>query len=538
MIRLKNARIVDPANNRDEQGDLYIRDGRIAEKGEATETIDLKGRIVMAGAIDIHTHVAGGNVNTARLLLPEYHKAHSARPGLTALSAAGWSTGETGRRYAEMGFTTVVEPAMLPTHALHSHLEMADIPIVDKAGLCVLGNDDFLLNLLRKKESPSAIRDHVAFMLDQTKALGIKVINAGASAAFKANARTFNLDDEVPQYGVTSRQIVLALQRAVSELGIPHPLHVHCNNLGDPGNADTAVDTMAATDGLPVHFAHMQFYGYGKEGKRGFSSAAGRIAAEVNARKNVTIDIGQVMFGQTVTVSCDVMRQFTARDQARPRKWVMFEGEGSGGGVVPYSYSQKSFYNAVQWAVGLELFLLINDPMRVFFTTDHPNGAPFTAYPQIFAFLMDRNVRAEWIARMPKAAMKVTTLPEISREYSLYEIATMTRAAPAKLLGLKDRGHLGIGAVADISTYTDQADKARMFSAANHVFKDGRLVVRDGEVIARHQGRALMLKADVEPAMARRMGGYFNDTYGLDASLFTVTPGALGMDHPFEAVPW
>jgi formylmethanofuran dehydrogenase subunit A len=538
MIRLKNARIVDPANSRDETGDIWIKDGRIAPPGTASETIDLMGRIALAGGIDIHTHVAGGNVNTARLLLPEQHKAHSARPGLTALSSAGWSTGETGRLYAQMGFTTVVEPAMLPTHALHSHLEMADIPILDKAGLCVLGNDDFLLDLLRKKESPSAIRDYVAYMLGQTKALGIKVINAGAAAAFKANARTFNLDDEVPQYGVTSREIVLALQRAVSELGIPHPLHVHCNNLGDPGNADTAIATMAATDGLPVHFAHMQFYGYGREGKRGFSSAAQRIADEVNARKNVTIDIGQVMFGQTVTVSCDVLRQFTARDQARPCKWVMFEGEGSGGGIVPYNYSAKSFYNAVQWAVGLELFLLVDDPMRVFFTTDHPNGAPFTAYPQIFAFLMDRNVRARWIAELPKAAMKMTTLPEIAREYSLYEIATMTRAAPAKLLGLKDRGHLGIGAVADIAVFTDQADKAKMFAAADYVFKDGKLVVRDGEVVAKHQGRALMLKPDVEPAMARRMASYFDDTYGLDADLFSVTPGALGIDTPFEAVPW
>ena len=52
-------------------------------------------------------------------------------------------------------------------------------------------------------------------MVESTGALGIKVINAGASAAFKANARTFALDDEVPGYGVSSRQIVLALQQAV-----------------------------------------------------------------------------------------------------------------------------------------------------------------------------------------------------------------------------------------------------------------------------------------------------------------------------------
>ena len=61
------------------------------------------------------------------------------------MSNAGWSTFETGVLYAQMGFTTVVEPAMSPGTALHTHLELADIPIIDKATLAILGNDDFLL---------------------------------------------------------------------------------------------------------------------------------------------------------------------------------------------------------------------------------------------------------------------------------------------------------------------------------------------------------------------------------------------------------
>ena len=48
-----------------------------------------------------------------------------------------------------MGFTTVVEPAMAPHHALQTHLELNDVPIIDKGALTVLGNDDFLLRQLR-----------------------------------------------------------------------------------------------------------------------------------------------------------------------------------------------------------------------------------------------------------------------------------------------------------------------------------------------------------------------------------------------------
>jgi formylmethanofuran dehydrogenase subunit A len=541
MIRLADGRIIDPANGRDEIGDLWIADGRIVTppaEGRADRTYDLAGRIVMAGAIDIHSHIAGGNVNTARLLLPEQHKAHAARPDLTALSAAGWSTGETGRLYAEMGFTTVIEPAMLPGCALHGHLELADIPAIDKGALAVVGNDDFVLSLLRDRESPDALRDHLAYVLAQTRALGVKVINAGAAAAFKANGRTFSFDDEVPAYGVTSRQIVLAMQKAAHDLGVPHPLHVHCNNLGVPGNSETAIETMRAADGLPIHFAHLQFYGYGKEGKRGFSSDAARLAAEVNRRPNVTIDVGQVMFGQTVTVSCDVMRQFTARDQARPRKWMIWDGEGNGGGIVPYDYRADSHYNAVQWSVGLELFLLIDDPWRVFFTTDHPNGAPFTTYPQLFKLLMDRGERERWIAELPKSAMRMTTLPSIAREYSLNEIAVMTRAAPARLLGLADRGHLAPGAVADVAVYTEHPDKARMFGTADFVFKDGEIIVSDGKLIRQRYGRTLTLDDRSDAVMRRRMTGYYDQVYGVDDTLFAVPASGLGTGHRFETVPW
>src|SRR5271169_6636795 len=168
------------------------------------------------------------------------------------------------------------------------------------------------------------------------------------------------------------------------------------------------------------------------------------------------------MFGQTVTISSDVLRQFSARGQARPKKFVIFDGDSNGGGIVPYEYRAGSFYNAVQFAVGLELFLLINDPWRVFFTTDHPNGAPFTAYPEIFALLMDRDLRAQWLSRAPTEAAQMTTLPSLTREYTLYEIATMTRAAPAKLLGLPDRGHLGVGARADVALYRPDKDVAEM----------------------------------------------------------------------------
>ncbi|RFC66807.1 MULTISPECIES: formylmethanofuran dehydrogenase subunit A [Mesorhizobium] len=538
LTQIKGGQVIDPATNRSGVGDVWFEDGRIVEAPrdrKPDRVIDAAGCIVMAGAIDIHSHIGGGNVNTARLLLPESHRAHMPRPIATPLSNAGWSTFQTGTRYAQMGFTTVVEPAMSPGSALHTHLELADIPIIDKATLAILGNDDFLLSMIRDNASPAMIEDYVSWTVASSRALGVKVINAGAAAAFKDNVRTFSFDDVVPFYGVSSRKIVKTLQGAVNALGIPHPLHVHCNNLGVAGAADTAAVTMAAAEGLPLHLAHLQFYGYGTEGKRKFSSAGAQLAEIVNARPEITVDVGQVMFGQTVTVSSDVMRQFSARGTASPKKSVIHDGDANGGGIVPYNY-KPDYYGALQWAVGLELFLLIDDPWRVFFTTDHPNGAPFTAYPAIFRLLMDKEARAEAIATLPKSALAMTTLPSITREYSWDEIAIMTRAAPAKLLGLKDRGTLAPGAVADVAVYRKQDDIANMLGAAAYVFKDGDLVVRDGDVTHYRWGKALRLDTPVEASMRKRMEAFYQERYGLSLDWFTFPDSAILRDEPFAEV--
>jgi formylmethanofuran dehydrogenase subunit A len=153
---------------------------------------------------------------------------------------------------------------------------------------------------------------------------------------------------------------------------------------------------MDAAEGRPIHLTHIQFHSYGTEGERKFSSGAARVAEAVDRQRNVSIDVGQIMFGQTVTASGDTMAQYRNHRYAHPKKWISMDIECDAGcGVVPFRYRDANFVNALQWAIGLELFLLVDDPWRVFLTTDHPNGAPFTSYPHLVRLLMDRTFRNE-----------------------------------------------------------------------------------------------------------------------------------------------
>jgi formylmethanofuran dehydrogenase subunit A len=112
---------------------------------------------------------------------------------------------------------------------------------------------------------------------------------------------------------------------------------------------------------------------------------------------------------------------------------------------------------------------------------------------------MDRSFRAEQLAKLHPDVAANAALNSITRELSLYEIAIMTRAAPARLLGLKDRGQLGAGRAADIAVYREDADREAMFTTPAYVFKDGALVARAGRITASPVGGTHFRRARLRP---------------------------------------
>jgi formylmethanofuran dehydrogenase subunit A len=518
VIKLSGGKVYDPANKvSGEVRDIYVEDGKIVGApvdGRVAQDYDVKGRVVMAGAIDPHTHIGGGKMTIARMMIPEDHMKDEVKR--TALTRAGTghavpSTMVTGYRYAEMGYTACFEPAMLPANARQAHMEMGDTPMVDKGAFVMLGSDDYFLRQLAAKQEFERIKDYVAWTMHSAQAIAVKVVNPGGISAFKFNQRKLDLDEEHVYYHVTPRQIIVTLARALKELGVVHPLHVHGCNLGIPGNIESTLATIRAAEGLPLHMTHTQFLSYGTEGDRKFSSGAARLAELVNKTPNVSIDVGQVLFGQTCTASGDSMRQYAIGKSAHPKRTVIMDIECDAGcGVVPIRYRDKSFVNAMQWVIGLETFLLVEDPWRMFLTTDHPNGAPFYTYPHLIRLLMDKGFRDDMLQKINQDAAAMSILPTITRQYTLDEIAIITRAGPARSLGLQDRGHLGVGACADITVYRDNADREAMFKTPELVFKGGELVVKNGKVVKVTQGATHVARPAYDRAIEGPLKTYFD----------------------------
>ncbi len=520
-LRILGGRVIDPANGIDAVGDLWIADGRIVAPPtdpdvRADRTIDARGDVVMPGGVDVHCHIAGGKVNTARAMRPEEARDGGLVPR-TEWSRSGTlgsvpTTFSTGLKYAGLGYTTALDAAIPPLAARHAHHEFADTPAIDKAFLILMGNNHFVMDRIRDGEQ-DRLRDYIAWTLGATRAYGIKVVNPGGVERWKqGHGNVSSLEDEVPHFGVTPRQILTGLARAADELKLPHPVHVHGLNLGLPGNATTTLELMEALDGHRAHLAHIQFHSYGGSlaNLAAFDSQVPQLADFLNTHEGITVDVGQVLFGETTSMTADgAVGQYL--HTVTGRKWYSLDVEQETGcGVVPITYEDTNFIHGLQWAIGLEWFLRVDDPWKVALSTDHPNGGSFLGYPQIIALLMDKNRRDEALQGLPARVRARSGLGDIGREYSLSEIAIITRAAPARMMGLPHKGHLGPGADADVTIYRPDIDHARMFALPRWVLKAGQVIVDDAELRAAPIGPTLHTAPTYDEAVVPAIREWFD----------------------------
>ncbi len=487
-VCVRGGRVYDPTNRRaGDVADIAIDGDRIVSSDgfEPERVIDATGGIVMAGGVDMHSHIAGPMVNRARRLLAETSPGARAAPPLVPSSSL------TGRLYAALGYTTAIDAAVAPTGARQCYREIAATDHLDCGFLLLLANHEGLIDRLARGERTAAV-EMARSLLVRTGAFGIKAVNPGGVARWKHGADPVTtLDDRIGSTDVTPGHILELLADVAEESRLPHPLHIHCNRLGTPMNIETTLATSVRLAGRRHHLAHVQFHAYGASSSGALASAASRLAEYLNQTPTVTVDIGQVMLDEALTLSADEALEHRLW-RLTGKRYVNHDVElETGCGMVEFRYLPRSRLHALQWAVGLELLLLVRDPWQIALTTDHPNGGSFLKYPKLIAQLMSRDVRREAMLQANADAIAGTNLPDLSREYSLAEIAVVTRAGPARILGLERKGHLGVGADADVVVYDDLSDREKMFRTPRYVLRSGRVIAENGEPITRGTGRVL-----------------------------------------------
>ncbi|MFM7037045.1 MAG: amidohydrolase family protein, partial [Planctomycetaceae bacterium] len=221
---LTGGRIYDPRNGVNGiVQDLWFENGRIisapADPGERAEIVmDVSGMVVMPGGVDMHCHIAGPKVNTARKLLPEQRRrtAPMARTELTRSGTLGTvpTTFATGYLYAGLGYTTAFDAAVPPIAARHAHDERQDTPVIDKGFYVMMGNNHLLMEQLQHGNR-ELLESCMAWLLNATGGYAAKLVNPGGVEIWKSGGGgCAGLDDPVPLTGVTPRTILRELAAA------------------------------------------------------------------------------------------------------------------------------------------------------------------------------------------------------------------------------------------------------------------------------------------------------------------------------------
>ena len=527
LLQIAGGSLYDPLHGIDGQiADLWVCEGKIvdppADGQKPARRIDAEGLVVMPGGIDMHCHIAGPKVNAARKMRPEdrrnsapllRNRATGARSGTCGSTP---STFATGYLYAGLGYTTAFDAAVPPLGARHVHEELADTPCLDKGFYVLAGNNHYAMRAIADRE-PERLKSFLAWLLGAAKAYAVKLVNPGGVEVWKQfpAGNVSGLDSVVDHFGVTPREILRESARTVDELGLPHPVHIHANQLGMPGNWETTLQTMQALEGHRGHLTHIQFhsYGGGAGDENTFNSHVAPLAEYVNAHPNITVDVGQVLFGETTSMTGDGPLGYYLSN-LYGTKWFSADVEMEAGcGIAPIKYRNKSLVHALQWAIGLEWYLLVDDPWQVAMSTDHPNGGSFLAYPQIIRLLMDKTFRRDVIGTLPSAVRERSQLADLDREYTLSEICIITRAGPARMLGLTHKGHLAAGADADITIYSPHANQETMFELPRYVIKGGEIVVEQGELRRPVEGSTLHVAPAFDSGCEKHIAEWFEQFY-------------------------
>ncbi len=266
------------------------------------------------------------------------------------------------------------------------------------------------------------------------------------------------------------------------------PPHIHLPHLAKPGNIKTFENFLEKADGRNCHLAHLAYYIFSeKDGKP--VPMAKKAVKLLEKNKNVSFDLGPVGFGKTfsLTAYAELAERISKSNKKELRKL-----ENSPYMAVEYNFLKECYIDATFWLAGMELLLELKDISNASLSIDFPSGGGIESYPNIIACLISKEARDKFASKLNKEALKNSRLPSLTREFSLDEIAQITRSSPANACGLKKRGNLSEGSVADIVLYPIPKGDIGSISSSKleALFRKPKFVIKDGRIVYKNGNRA------------------------------------------------
>ena len=150
--------------------------------------------------------------------------------------------------------------------ALRRSDQLADTPCIDKGFYVLVGNNHYVMqSIAARRPRAAAARFSPGCSAPPRATRRSSSIPAasrsGSTSPGDARSRARRARAELST-SRRGRSFARSSPRP-NELGLPHPVHIHCNNSACPATGRTTLETMRALEGHRGHITHIQFHSYG-----------------------------------------------------------------------------------------------------------------------------------------------------------------------------------------------------------------------------------------------------------------------------------
>jgi formylmethanofuran dehydrogenase subunit A len=510
-IIIKNGLVFDPLNQiSGEINDILIEDGKIVEKfisQNEIKEIDASGKTVIPGALDIHSHIASQQVNWVRLLGTK-NKAILERWNLLTLE-------NIAEAYVSNGYTFLLEANVYPTLSRQTIFNFKNLPVVDKGMLLNVSN----LWALEDEFQRAKIQELSFFLSDllkTCKGFGIKVYNPFEAEMWNFNSVRENIEQGGKLYNFSALDVYRALTEASEVLRLPHSIHAHIegyeyetgkNNLKTILEKINFTEIKSEGDGNHMrnqvfHLAHANTYNIDGDNSD--------LINQLNKNTNLDLDFAMIGFDQINPLISSDRRLINNYIQQKNTKLIRSAIESEGDSFVGFrKFDKTDIKHCFFWANAIDLALNVENKWQIQLSFNFPNYSHVYDLPQIATWLLSSDARRTFMEDMNPEFLKQTFLNGNDKVLDFNEFIIITRASPAKSLGLgKIKGSFTPGADGDLNILDidiNQIDPSKDFKLIEkalhnieYVLKGGQIVKKQDNINLEHSGKIFWTEGKVD----------------------------------------
>ncbi len=512
---IKNGIVFDPLNDIDgEVKDILIENRKIVERFSSendVKEINAKNKTVIPSAIDIHAHVASQQVNWARLLGSKNPKFQESWKGLTLESVA--------KDYVSNGYTFIIEANVFPSLSKQTMFNFLQLPMLDKAMLLNVSNLSALeLEYKRGKTEEMAI--FLSDLLSKTKSFGFKAYNPFESEDWDFKSLRSDLSSNGRLYYFSALDVYENLAKCNEYLDLPHSLHAHVEGYENKQGKDNLFTilnlikslNLKENSGKTRKFGRAQLFHLAHASSYNIDGVNKELIDFLNNNKDFDLDLGCLGFNDInplITSDRRLIYSLLSESDANNKKdlkvirsAIEFEGDSF---ATLRSLSKNNEKDCIMWSNAIELALGVKNKFQIQLSVNYPNYASINDIPEIALLLMSSEVREKFMKDMNPNFLNTSSLKNNEDCLSFNEFIIISRASPAKSLGLGNiKGNLGIGSDGDINILdlnTNEIDVSKDYEIVinalkniDHVMKGGVIIKKQDKIDLKNRGKIFWSK--------------------------------------------